>query len=77
MVLGTTIWIKKLYKKYWNSKLKTYAFETLLPDILFDAALADKNVDHLPNLLELCKLADIYLPQTLKENIQEKRKLNE
>lgn len=61
MALGTTIWINKLYKKYWNSKLKKYDFEVILPDTLFNIGYADLNNEHLKELKKLCTSVGIHI----------------
>jgi hypothetical protein len=75
MALGTTLWIKKLYKKYWNSNLKQYDFIDILPGSLLNFGYADKNFDHITKLTDLCTAAGINLPSTLKQNV-ENRKLD-
>lgn len=62
MALETTIWVKHLYRKYWDSVLKTYEFDTILPDILIDHGFADKNFEHLEKLSELSIEACIEMP---------------
>jgi len=51
--------VKKLYKKFLNPESKTYKFEPILPDILFNNGYADRNVEHIEKLTELCVLAGI------------------
>lgn len=70
MALGTTLWINKLCKKYWNSNLKKYDFENILPDSLLNFGYADKHFDHIAKLTDLCNAAGINLPSTLKQNIE-------
>lgn len=74
MALGTTIWIKKLYRKYFN--LNMYNFEAILPDTLFDVGYADKNCEHIEKLKELSNLAGINIPLTLKKNVEGNSKFN-
>lgn len=62
MALGTTLWINKLFKRFWNPALQSYDVKTILPDILFDIAVADINNEHLKNLTELCDMANIEVP---------------
>lgn len=66
MALGNTIWINKLFKKFWNSKLKTYDFETILPDILLSGGYADIYSDHFENLSDMIISAGISMPLTVK-----------
>ncbi|XP_025420540.1 putative ATP-dependent RNA helicase TDRD12 isoform X2 [Sipha flava] len=70
MALGTTLWIKKLYKKNWNSNLKQYDFIDILPGSLLNFGYADKNFDHITKLTDLCTAAGINLPSTLKQNVE-------
>jgi len=76
MALGTTIWIKKLYKQFWNSKLKMYDFEAILPDILFNIGYADINNGHIEKLTELCISVGIDMPSLLKNNDKQQCELN-
>lgn len=77
MALKNTIWINKLFKKFWNSKLKTYDYETILPDILLSSGYADINSDHLEILTNLAISAGINMPTTIKNYVKENCKFNE
>lgn len=75
MALGNTIWIKKLFRKFWHSKLKIYDFETILPDFLLSHGYADINSDHIENLSDMIISAGISMPLTLM-NYKENGKFN-
>lgn len=68
MALGTTLWVNKLYKRFWNSMLQSYDVETILPDILFNVAVADINNEHIKNLTDLCVKANIEVPLSIRKN---------
>lgn len=68
MALGTTIWIKKLYEKYWDSDLKEYDFREILPDILLNTGYADINFEHIDKLRELSISAGISKPLQIEKN---------
>jgi len=77
MALGTTIWIKKMYEKYWDSDLKKYDFEEILPEILLNIGYADMNFEHIDNLTELSISAGIAEPLKLKNNFEDYSKFND
>lgn len=68
MALGTTVWINKLFKKCWNSTVQSYDIVTVLPDILFNIAMADINNEHIKNLIDLCIMANIEVPLPVEKN---------
>lgn len=68
MALGTTIWINKLYTKYWNIKFKKYDFGVILPDVLFNAGYADLNTEHIENFKNLCISANININNNNENN---------
>jgi len=77
MALGTTVWISKLYEKYWDSDLKKYDFGEILPEILLNTGYADMNFEHIDNLTELSVSAGISKPLQIKKNFEENSKLNQ
>jgi len=77
MALGTTIWIQKLYEKYWDSDLKKYDFREILPEILLNTGYADINFEHIDNLRELSISATISKPLQIEKNFVDNSKLNE
>lgn len=77
MALGTTIWIKKMYEKYWDSDLKKYDFGEILPEILLNIGYADMNFEHIDNLTELSISAGIADPLQLKKNFEVNSKFND
>ncbi|XP_060837177.1 putative ATP-dependent RNA helicase TDRD12 isoform X2 [Rhopalosiphum padi] len=76
MALGTTIWIKKLYEKYWDSDLKKYGFGEILPEVLFNIGYADINFEHIENLIEFSISAGIATPLQLKMNVEDNKELS-
>jgi len=74
MALGTSIWINKLYKKYWHLKLKKYDFQVILPDVLFNNGYADLNTEHLEILTKLCTSVDIKINNNNSNNIVKEEK---
>lgn len=68
MAIGTNILMKKLYRKFWNPKLKMYDFEEILPDILLSNVYADMNFDHINKLTDLNVLAGIEVPSLSQSN---------
>ncbi|XP_060864055.1 putative ATP-dependent RNA helicase TDRD12 isoform X2 [Metopolophium dirhodum] len=76
MALGTTIWIKKMYEKYWDSDLKKYGFEEILPEILLNTGYADMNFEHIDNLTELSISAGIAKPLQLKKSFEDSKELS-
>jgi len=77
MAIGTNIWIKQMYEKYWDLDLKKYKFGEILPEILFNIGYADMNFDHIENLIELSISAGISMPLQLKKNVENKSKFHE
>lgn len=77
MALGTTIWIKKMYEKYWDSDLMKYDFVEILPEILLNIGYADMNFEHIDNLTELSISAGIAEPLQLKKNFENNSKFND
>lgn len=79
MSLRTTIWVKQLYRKFWHPTLKMYKIEEVLPNILFDNGYADKNSEHVKNLIELCNSANISLQiiESLKKNNGDNGRFNQ
>ncbi|XP_025202131.1 putative ATP-dependent RNA helicase TDRD12 [Melanaphis sacchari] len=76
MALGTTIWIKKLYEKYWDTDSQKYGFGEILPEVLFNIGYADMNFEHIDNLRELSIAAGITKPLQLKMNVGENKELS-
>ncbi|XP_015363727.1 PREDICTED: putative ATP-dependent RNA helicase TDRD12 [Diuraphis noxia] len=76
MALGTTIWIQKLYEKYWDSNLKKYEFKEILPEILLNNGYADINFEHIDNLRELSISAGISKPLQIEKNFMENKELS-
>lgn len=68
MLLGTTIWVSKMYRKYMNTKLRMHDFEAILPDLLLNFGYGTSNAEHFGELTKLSTSADIYIP--LKDNVQ-------
>jgi len=77
MALGTTIWIQKLYEKYWDSDLKKYDFREILPEIVLNTGYADINFEHIDKLRELSISAGISQPLQIEKNFVDNSKLNE
>lgn len=48
--------------------LQSYKVQTILPDILFDIAMADVNNEHIKNLTDLCVVANIEVPLPTRKN---------
>jgi len=71
MALGTSIWIKKMYEKYWDLDLKKYSFREILPEILLNSGYADMNFEHIENLTELSISAGIAKPLQLKKSFED------
>lgn len=76
MALGTTIWINKLYEKYWDSDHKKYDFGEILPEILLNTGYADMNFEHIDNLTELSISAGISKPLKIKYNFEDDKELS-
>lgn len=76
MALGTTIWIKKMYEKYWDTDLKKYGLREILPEILLNTGYADMNFEHIGNLTELSVSAGIAKPLLLKNSFEDKSNFN-
>lgn len=70
MALGTTIWTKTIYRKYWHFKSKSYSTEEILPALLLDTGFADLNPEHIRSITELSILAGINKP-LLQNNDQD------
>lgn len=73
MTLGTTIWVKNLYKKIFEPKFNVHEYKPILPDILFNYGFADPNVEHMEILIELSDQAGIEVQPLLlyKNNVKE------
>ncbi|CAI6372649.1 unnamed protein product [Macrosiphum euphorbiae] len=76
MALGTTIWIKKMYEKSWDTDLKKYGLREILPEILLNTGYADMNFEHIGNLTELSVSAGIAKPLLLKNSFEDKKELS-
>ncbi|VVC30718.1 Hypothetical protein CINCED_3A002209 [Cinara cedri] len=77
MTLESTIWAKSIYRKYWDTKLKSYTIVEILPALLLNTGYANLNFDHIETIKELSISAGINTPapiSLLQNHDQEKTK---
>lgn len=70
MTLGSTIWAKYVYRKYWDTKLKSYTTEEILPALLLNTGYANLNPDHIITITNLSISAGINTPATTSLSLQ-------